>query len=359
MNEGRPQSNRTHASCFELAGEDLSLCSEVLPFNIGAMRDREGRADIEIFVNAQPLAELFLAATRGLRVYELMQTRRAGDLHHYIEIECGDAPATFRREFGSEASGRGRHHLGSNGARGLLVAVDEALWANDLDDASEAQEVWTRNRREAHWDAYIDRLLQATRRAQRGLERSNDLLVQRELALICAGRHVGDRLAKIPRFGWFAAKGDEAALMPDEVRQKLFDFIETRGVREVTCLVPDLQAWRGLIALQLLRAEAEGATPADALALYASDMGYPCSAEAAGGQVHVSYEGFVASELTVIPARPYRMPGFGRPPESLGEFIRWTTHEVRFVVSKEDLGELAFAARRPFGGWWLYSADGC
>ncbi|MCX9157790.1 hypothetical protein OPU71_16830 [Niveibacterium sp. 24ML] len=357
MSKARPLRNPTLASCFEVAVEDLILCSEAHRFNIGAMRGPDGAPAIEILVSAEPLAALIRAASRGLRVYELMQTRRAGDLHHYIEVGCAGAPAPFRRELRSGLSGRWPGLLRADGSGGLLVAFDDVLWADDLDDASEAQALWTTSRRETRWDAYIDRLLQATRRAQRALEQSDDLLVQRELALMCAGRHVSDRLAEIPRAGGLAAHGRApAVLMPEDVREQLFDFIEQHGIREVTCLVPDLQAWRGLIALQVLRAEAEGVPPERALALYAPDMGYPCSAEAAGGHVHVSYEGFVASALTVIAGRPDRTPGFGGPPASLGAFIRWSTHEVRFVLSKEDLGALAFAHRQAFGAWWLYSA---
>lgn len=341
--------------CFEIALDDLRRCSADCRFAIGTLRGDADASPVEIQINARALAQLLLDASHGLRVYELMQTRRAGDLHHYVEIRCLKVQGAFWRALSSKRDIHGQPVLRKDEA--LLVAVDDVLLAGDMDEASDAESLWTANRREAHWDEYLDRLLNAVRAAQQLLEQSDDVLVQRELALIRAGRHVRDRLARVPRHAWVPAhRRDTLALMPESVRQQLLCFIEQRKVREVTCLVPDLQVWRGLIALQLSRADCEGITPEAALRLYAPDMGYPCSAEDVGGQVHVSYEGFVASQLTVLAGRPYRAPGFGHAPASLTELIRWSPHQVQFVVSKEDLGELTFATRRPFGNWWLYEA---
>ena len=312
--------------------------------------------DFIVAVDARPLAALIADASCGHRVYELMTITRPGDILSYLWLtyeRVDDQVVEWVERYShSEAV---LDYEDKQPMRALpFVRFDRCFkWLGDDMQAFEA--LWRQNRESVFWIEKMRDLLALVRTAQGRLRQCGDFLIEHEVAMIDAGGHPRDFLDQIERRTTLESVAPRTSSLPDEVRDAIEALIEREDVGSVACALDDYWLWRRLVTEQVRRSQRSGRLPQEAFRLSGPDEGLRLvNATDWGGEVHIPYEGFCDGDVLIPP--PWRR--FGSEHAGPGGRLDFAfgSCEARYVLTRQDRGEMACARRKVLGEWVLYES---
>jgi hypothetical protein len=322
-----------------------------------AITDLRKHRTIKMSVSFSQLALLIDSASVGCRVYELMAIQRPGDLLNYLVVSWVELNPMIEKEIrkGNMDDFTIRYQPEVPLPKLPFPKVDKCFsWRGG--DTKDWDKTWCSVRDSGYWRNMISELFPIVQEAQRQLKESQDGLVQRELKMISTFCHPEMFSAEVQR--WVSAEslppGDQ--VMPACLYKYLCELVARPDTRSVACAFRDYQLWRMLINEQLKRAEAAGIPPGEALVLSCGDMGIPwLPSDFLGADVNVPEMGFSSGDIFVVPGAMRFSVEAANEAGNLSGGIGG--RYCRYVVTDRDYGELPYAPRKGFEGWFVYEDE--
>jgi hypothetical protein len=325
---------------------------------------RDGQKPFAIEADAKPLAALVEDAFTGSRIYEFMAISRPGDIYGYVRVRLADVSEDVVKEAQRLkprwVRSRQQHEWGEGY---LPLNRFDGLFNWDGDDTTPEARCWLGFRSGSYWENSAVQLLTWVRAKQQELRSMGDWLTLREIGYIDQGIHRRDFISEIERRCLATAQPKTRGL-PPAVYSLIDELVSRDNVQSVSAPYADYQLWRTLCRAQLVRSDRTGFPPEEAFPLSGPDGGlWHVPYEDWGADIHIPYEGVCMADLLIQPS--YRRANLDADEEG-GQLVKvfhswgyslkngWACH---YVLTPEDLGQLACAHRSEVGdGWVLYES---
>ncbi len=148
-----------------------------------------------IQIDSSGLSALIEEANLGVRVYELMNIRRPGDLRLYLQAGLVDGPARLRERIAGSRKQQTQCATQDESAAALLPFERFDTYFYDGGDDTDPEDYkWLRFRESDELHAFLDLLMQDVHIARHRLRFSRDALLKNELKMIEEGKHPYDYL---------------------------------------------------------------------------------------------------------------------------------------------------------------------
>ena len=198
----------------DITDEDRDAAKVIAQKQLGKELETDAESSMLLELNIQPfhsdpmpfrvevqdhaLDHLIADAHAGLRLYELMMIRRPGDVWQYLWVKEVEVPPSVSACIAYKRQEKSPWGPCQWPEHSLPLNDFESFFRWDRDDTSEESVCWLTARESIEFLDYGRTLFDRVRGAQAELRRSDDLLIQVELAAMDSFQHAYDLAGKLP-----------------------------------------------------------------------------------------------------------------------------------------------------------------
>ena len=316
-----------------------------------------GVIPLDVSVNAKALKLLIEGALRGPRLYELIHLTRPGDILHYLWFDFDKMPSSYVKFL----QGRIDSHCPwlffdiNKNMGSLPVLLADELYPYQYEDTDTETGYWLAFRADLAWMDLLNTYFAIVKQFQNVIRSSNNTLITRVLRQVDSGHHAYDYLAKIERHNEIVSPRLHDQ-MTEKVICRIVTIVKEMNIETFAAEERGEGLWLALCELQLERAGRNG-TP---LRMFSSDAGVPFDPLSIGCDIHVSCEGMVIGELTVLPTwrefNKYKAEENKSLQAGLGGYQFNEYPECRILISQIDFGVIKGFEKETIGNWYIYGS---
>lgn len=157
---------------------------------------KEGRFDFKVRLHFHSLLHLMTDSVSSIRLYELSQISRPGDIWRYLWVEIVDVPGDVRDRVARSLEESGIKYMRIPWPENFIPLIDfDKIFHWCGDDTGREDECWLSARESALFRDIAEEEFAKIRKVQHWLARSQDTLISHEISTIATRKHSLDYIA--------------------------------------------------------------------------------------------------------------------------------------------------------------------